>query len=103
MQQHRARSPPPQATTAYKKEDSAYTRCYCEENVWLLCQKWEAARGGDGAKLSVVFVSNDAKKARHRTRARAPDGPLAHRGDADPLLAHEGLEERDSVGAYAHG
>ena len=42
-----------------KKEELTYTSCYCEENVWLICDR---IRNGDPDSLGdfhVVFISNE--------------------------------------------
>ncbi|XP_008297544.1 protein N-terminal glutamine amidohydrolase [Stegastes partitus] len=41
------------------REDCEYTSCYCEENVWKLCEFVRTKRTGPLEQLFVVFVSND--------------------------------------------
>ena len=45
--------------TMDERKGLAYTRAYCEENIWKLC---DARRGTD---YDVVFVSNEQKSVRH--------------------------------------
>ena len=45
------------------KTDQTYTSCYCEENVWKLCEKIQNTMGLNGLlreeKAFAVFISND--------------------------------------------
>lgn len=40
-----------------KRSQATYTYCYCEENVWKLCEYFQK-QGHSLAGLSVAFVSN---------------------------------------------
>ncbi|XP_033127443.1 protein N-terminal glutamine amidohydrolase-like isoform X1 [Anneissia japonica] len=43
--------------------DCIYTSCYCEENVWKLCEKLrDEGRLQQLQDVSAIFISNDAKK-----------------------------------------
>ena len=54
-----------------KREDQTYTSCYCEENVWKLCQRVhqeEQSNTADGSKEDkrsgcyyAVFISNGSR------------------------------------------
>uniref|UniRef100_A0A1A8P9S3 Protein N-terminal glutamine amidohydrolase n=1 Tax=Nothobranchius rachovii TaxID=451742 RepID=A0A1A8P9S3_9TELE len=41
------------------REFCVYTSCYCEENVWKLCEFVQTARTAPLEQLFVVFISND--------------------------------------------
>ena len=45
------------------KSEQTYTSCYCEENVWKLCEKIQSTMGLNGllkeGKAFAVFISND--------------------------------------------
>uniref|UniRef100_A0A3P8TNN6 Protein N-terminal glutamine amidohydrolase n=1 Tax=Amphiprion percula TaxID=161767 RepID=A0A3P8TNN6_AMPPE len=41
------------------REDCEYTSCYCEENVWKLCDFVRTKRTAPLEQLFVVFISND--------------------------------------------
>lgn len=45
-----------------KRENSLYTSCYCEENIWKLCEKIKDFDAGFLENCFVIFVSNDAKQ-----------------------------------------
>uniref|UniRef100_A0A674NPL9 Protein N-terminal glutamine amidohydrolase n=1 Tax=Takifugu rubripes TaxID=31033 RepID=A0A674NPL9_TAKRU len=45
--------------TTMKREDCVYTSCYCEENVWKLCEFVREQQTAPLEELSVVFISND--------------------------------------------
>eukprot|EP00898_Chlorokybus_atmophyticus_P004547 jgi/Chlat1/5093/Chrsp33S05023 len=70
------------ATTvaALRKEACAYTACYCEENVYRLCERLAAAKIAreDLSDLLVVFISNQRQHiALWRQKAgKAADGGL---------------------------
>ncbi|KAM9339862.1 protein N-terminal glutamine amidohydrolase [Symphorus nematophorus] len=44
------------------REDCVYTSCYCEENVWKLCEFVRTERTAPLEELFVVFISNDNRK-----------------------------------------
>uniref|UniRef100_A0A3Q2QUF2 Protein N-terminal glutamine amidohydrolase n=1 Tax=Fundulus heteroclitus TaxID=8078 RepID=A0A3Q2QUF2_FUNHE len=46
------------------RENCVYTSCYCEENVWKLCEFVKAERTAPLEQLFVVFVSNDKRMVR---------------------------------------
>ena len=46
---------------APKQEECVYTSCYCEENVWKLCEQFQK-RGGDTKQLCVVFISSHERQ-----------------------------------------
>lgn len=46
---------------APKQDECVYTSCYCEENVWKLCEQFEK-RSGDTKQLYVVFISSHERQ-----------------------------------------
>ena len=46
---------------APKQEECVYTSCYCEENVWKLCEQFQK-RGGDTKQLYAVFISSHERQ-----------------------------------------
>ncbi|XP_075996292.1 protein N-terminal glutamine amidohydrolase [Genypterus blacodes] len=44
------------------RENCVYTSCYCEENVWKLCEFVKEQRSAQLDNLSVIFISNDSRK-----------------------------------------
>ncbi|KAM8840655.1 protein N-terminal glutamine amidohydrolase isoform 3-T3 [Spinachia spinachia] len=42
--------------------DCVYTSCYCEENVWKLCEFFRSERTAPLQELFVVFISNENRK-----------------------------------------
>ncbi|KAI8059665.1 N-terminal glutamine amidase-domain-containing protein [Thamnidium elegans] len=42
-----------------KKFNLTYTRCYCEENIYLLCKEIEEKQNETLEHCSVVYISND--------------------------------------------
>ena len=59
----------------------AYTRCYCEENVYLLCQA--LLRHGNAGNLCVVFISNESQMVLHRALLRVVS-EFYHQFGSDP-------------------
>ncbi|XP_073986250.1 N-terminal glutamine amidase tungus [Rhodnius prolixus] len=49
-------------TLKIKREHCTYTPCYCEENVWKLCEKIKDSDSDLLENCYVIFVSNDAKQ-----------------------------------------
>ncbi|XP_034748719.1 protein N-terminal glutamine amidohydrolase [Etheostoma cragini] len=43
------------------RENCVYTSCYCEENVWKLCEFVRAERSAALDQLEVVFISNKTR------------------------------------------
>lgn len=41
------------------KYDLKYTRCYCEENIYLLCQEIKEKQNDLLKCCSVIYISND--------------------------------------------
>ncbi len=53
---------PPAMLPPHLPPDSLYTHCYCEENIYLLAQKFISDSGVNGDwNVYVVFISNDSK------------------------------------------
>ncbi|KAG7452685.1 uncharacterized protein BT62DRAFT_19848 [Guyanagaster necrorhizus] len=53
--------------------DSPYTCCYCEENIYLLAQKFTSDSGLNGGwNIYVVFISNDTNTVALRNQKSAP-------------------------------
>ncbi|XP_072226272.1 protein N-terminal glutamine amidohydrolase [Leuresthes tenuis] len=46
---------------APRRENCVYTSCYCEENVWKLCEYFRTERTAPLEQLFVVFISNDKR------------------------------------------
>nr|XP_002122600.1 protein N-terminal glutamine amidohydrolase [Ciona intestinalis] len=44
-----------------KREDCVYTKCYCEENIWKLCDSIRKSNLEVLPHLSVVFISNKTR------------------------------------------
>ncbi|XP_022084736.1 protein N-terminal glutamine amidohydrolase-like [Acanthaster planci] len=57
------------------REDCVYTACYCEENVWKLC---EHAQRHQLKHIFAVFISNSAKMIPiwHQRERKGPDEPV---------------------------
>ncbi|XP_040908519.1 protein N-terminal glutamine amidohydrolase [Toxotes jaculatrix] len=49
----------PEGGTALTRENCVYTSCYCEENVWKLCEFVRKERTAPLEQLFVVFLSNE--------------------------------------------
>lgn len=49
------------STTAHR-QGFQYAGCYCEENVWLLCQRLCDTREAHESELTVVFISNSEQQ-----------------------------------------
>ncbi|BES97621.1 Hypothetical protein NTJ_10435 [Nesidiocoris tenuis] len=63
---------------SWKKENFMYTKCYCEENIWKLCEK---LKGSEILKKSyAVFISNDERRI--------------------PLWNHSGREDMDYLSIW---
>lgn len=43
-------------------EKCIYTKCYCEENVYMLCKRINEEYPHLMDQLTVVFISNDERK-----------------------------------------
>ena len=43
-------------------EDIVYTACYCEENVYHLCQQLSGNKDNAQRELYAVFISNEARQ-----------------------------------------
>ncbi|XP_070702003.1 protein N-terminal glutamine amidohydrolase [Pempheris klunzingeri] len=49
----------PEERITPSREDCVYSSCYCEENVWKLCEFVRTERTAPLEELFVVFISND--------------------------------------------
>ncbi|CAN9503558.1 unnamed protein product [Ophioblennius macclurei] len=49
----------PTCEHALRREDCVYTSCYCEENVWKLCDSIRSERSDSLDQMSAVFISNE--------------------------------------------
>ncbi|XP_027142494.1 protein N-terminal glutamine amidohydrolase isoform X2 [Larimichthys crocea] len=47
------------------RENCEYTSCYCEENVWKLCDSVRTDRTGPLDQLYVIFISNEKRTDYH--------------------------------------
>uniref|UniRef100_A0A3P9JK46 Protein N-terminal glutamine amidohydrolase n=1 Tax=Oryzias latipes TaxID=8090 RepID=A0A3P9JK46_ORYLA len=43
------------------RENCVYTSCYCEENVWKLCEFIQAQKMAPLDQFAVIFISNDTR------------------------------------------
>lgn len=43
---------------ALRRDDHTYTRCYCEENIYMLCKRIAEQDPNALAQCTVVFISN---------------------------------------------
>lgn len=58
-----------------QRDECVYTSCYCEENVWKLCDQFRQ-RGCDTKQLHVVFISNHERQiALWKQKAGTQQGP----------------------------
>lgn len=44
------------------REDQVYTRCYCEENIYMMCKSIAEKATALLDRFTVVFISNPNKK-----------------------------------------
>lgn len=44
------------------RDDQVYTRCYCEENIYMMCKSIGEKSGALLDRFTVVFISNPGKK-----------------------------------------
>uniref|UniRef100_A0A3P9JKL5 Protein N-terminal glutamine amidohydrolase n=1 Tax=Oryzias latipes TaxID=8090 RepID=A0A3P9JKL5_ORYLA len=47
------------------RENCVYTSCYCEENVWKLCEFIQAQKMAPLDQFAVIFISNDTRTDYH--------------------------------------
>uniref|UniRef100_A0A3B3HTK5 Protein N-terminal glutamine amidohydrolase n=1 Tax=Oryzias latipes TaxID=8090 RepID=A0A3B3HTK5_ORYLA len=47
------------------RENCVYTSCYCEENVWKLCEFIQAQKMVPLDQFAVIFISNDTRTDYH--------------------------------------
>ncbi|XP_032874972.1 protein N-terminal glutamine amidohydrolase [Amblyraja radiata] len=74
--------------SAIVKEDCVYTSCYCEENVWKLCEYIKNKRQHPLEEWYAVFISNDEKMVPiWRQRSCHEDQPVIW--DYHVLLFHD--------------
>lgn len=45
-----------------EKDKCVYTKCYCEENIYMLCKQIDENYPEMLDKFTVVFISNDERK-----------------------------------------
>lgn len=45
-----------------EKDKCVYTKCYCEENIYMLCKEIDENYPEIVDKFTVVFISNDERK-----------------------------------------
>lgn len=68
---------PPVMLPPHLPPDSPYTHCYCEENIYLLAQKFISDSGVNGDwNVYIVFISNDSKTVVLRNQKNAPHEDL---------------------------
>jgi hypothetical protein len=84
-------------TSLPRRDDCAYTACYCEENALLLARRLRASGAAPAALLWVVFISNPPRAVPllcQRASSR-PDGLVVW--DYHALVVegpHDGLRAR---------
>eukprot|EP00795_Rhopilema_esculentum_P003738 gene3738-15013_t len=82
----------PQNTTASNKKglsasSCVYTSCYCEENVWKLCERIRDEQIDQLSEYYAVFISNATRQDYHVILVRkCPDGE-SYVYDLDCILA----------------
>ncbi|XP_038079174.1 protein N-terminal glutamine amidohydrolase-like isoform X2 [Patiria miniata] len=64
--------------TFFAREDCVYTNCYCEENVWKLCEYAQEHHQDQLEHFLAVFISNSAKTIPiwHQKAGNGPDQPV---------------------------
>ncbi|XP_062912212.1 protein N-terminal glutamine amidohydrolase isoform X1 [Mobula hypostoma] len=73
---------------AILKEDCVYTGCYCEENVWKLCENIKNKRQHSLEEWYAIFISNDQKMVPiWRQRSCHEDQPVIW--DYHVILLHD--------------
>uniref|UniRef100_A0A3Q0RGC5 Protein N-terminal glutamine amidohydrolase n=1 Tax=Amphilophus citrinellus TaxID=61819 RepID=A0A3Q0RGC5_AMPCI len=77
------------------REDCVYTSCYCEENIWKLCDYVRTWRTAPLEHLLVVFISNEKRMVPlWKQKSGRGDLPviwdyhviLLHAGQSDPMV-----------------
>lgn len=46
----------------FDRDTCVYTACYCEENIWKLCESWKSKDPTHLPYLSAVFISNERRQ-----------------------------------------
>ncbi|CAF4144877.1 unnamed protein product, partial [Adineta steineri] len=50
------------ATWVVKRDECIYTSCYCEENIWKLCESWKQNDPNHLDNICAVFISNERRQ-----------------------------------------
>ncbi|XP_042371503.1 protein N-terminal glutamine amidohydrolase [Plectropomus leopardus] len=79
-----------------RREDCVYTSCYCEENVWKLCEFVRTERTAPLEDLFVVFISNENRMVPlWRQKSGRGDQPVIW--DYHVVLLHVAPQSSSSV------
>ncbi|CAG11652.1 unnamed protein product [Tetraodon nigroviridis] len=79
-----------------RREDCVYTSCYCEENVWKLCEFARGQKTPPLEELLVVFISNASRMVPlWRQRSGYGDQPVVW--DYHVILLQVGLDSDPQV------
>ncbi|KAE8282602.1 Protein N-terminal glutamine amidohydrolase [Larimichthys crocea] len=78
------------------RENCEYTSCYCEENVWKLCDSVRTDRTGPLDQLSVIFISNE-KRTVPLWKQRSGHGDQPVIWDYHVILMQVGLQSDSLV------
>uniref|UniRef100_H3C867 Protein N-terminal glutamine amidohydrolase n=2 Tax=Tetraodon nigroviridis TaxID=99883 RepID=H3C867_TETNG len=79
-----------------RREDCVYTSCYCEENVWKLCEFARGQKTPPLEELLVVFISNASRTVPlWRQRSGYGDQPVVW--DYHVILLQVGLDSDPQV------
>ncbi|CAF1195741.1 unnamed protein product [Adineta steineri] len=49
-------------TWTVKRDECIYTSCYCEENIWKLCESWKQNDPNHLDNLYAIFISNERRQ-----------------------------------------
>ncbi|CAJ1084285.1 protein N-terminal glutamine amidohydrolase [Xyrichtys novacula] len=78
------------------RENCDYTSCYCEENVWRLCESVKTERTAPLEELFVIFVSNQNRMVPlWKQKSGRGDQPVIW--DYHVILLHVGPQNRSLV------
>ncbi|TMS01385.1 Protein N-terminal glutamine amidohydrolase [Larimichthys crocea] len=78
------------------RENCEYTSCYCEENVWKLCDSVRTDRTGPLDQLYVIFISNE-KRTVPLWKQRSGHGDQPVIWDYHVILMQVGLQSDSLV------
>lgn len=84
-------APPDYATITPLKDECVYTSCYCEENVWKLCEYIKAHEETPLEEVYAVFISNERRMI-PIWKQKSSDGKKPVIWDYHVVLLHESVE-----------